>query len=68
MPQKTDITEHADGELSLIFMNDEGLYLSLGFSTWDQIKEFANDYFIFTDDQLTDLNETYEEENENGDA
>lgn len=68
MSDKQDLTEHGDGELSMWFMNDETLYISMGSSSWESIKLVAGELFIYTSDQLTDLEETFEEENENGDA
>ena len=63
---KTDITHYGDQELSLLVLNDPFLYMEFTRAViredfamlMDTIKEF----FVFNDDQLEDLKETFKEE------
>lgn len=61
-----NITQYSDSELSLNFMNDEGLYNSLRhaarYNNWDMVTTLVDDLFIYTPDQLQDLKNTFEEE------
>lgn len=63
----TDVTMYSDGELSLQFLNDEGLYnmmrgyLRFG-RPFDRFTEEVDQYFTYTPDQLSDLEDTYYEE------
>ena len=63
---KTDITHYADQELSLMFLNDEFLYKELMRAVireyFAMLIDIANEFFIFNDDQLEDLKETFKEE------
>jgi hypothetical protein len=62
---RNDIRHYSDEELSINFMNDEGLYSILqNASSFDEIKELADELFICTLDQLDNLKETWEEEQE----
>jgi hypothetical protein len=47
---KTDITMHSDDELSLIVMNDEGLYNERHRRNF--INSTIREFFVFTDEQL----------------
>lgn len=49
---KQDLREFSDEELSLIVMNDEGLY---NMRHRSQFLEMLNDLFIFNDEQLAVL-------------
>ena len=61
-----DITMYSDEELSLLFMNDESLYNDLMAcvrrSRFDYLEEIVKDNFIFTPEQFTDLEETFNNE------
>lgn len=52
MISKEDLTQYSDQELSLRVFNDEGLYRMRRNS---QFIGFLNDIFIFSDDQLEEL-------------
>jgi len=56
MGNKTDITGYSDSELSLLVMNDEGLYNAarrLHFR--GSVEVFASEFFIYTDEQFEEL-------------
>lgn len=63
---KTDITHYADQELSLMFLNDEFLYNDFMRAVirkdFAMLMDTASEFFIFNDDQLEDLKETFKEE------
>lgn len=63
---KTDITHYADQELSLMFLNDESLYndfmRAVVRKDFAMLMDTASEFFIFNDDQLEDLKETFKEE------
>ena len=63
---KTDITEYSNEELSLYFMNDEGLYNNLQFAVrrdnFKYLESIADELFIYSDEQLDDLKNTFDEE------
>jgi len=62
----TDITHYSDQELSLMFLNDEVLYKELMRAVkrddFTIIKEICDEYFIYTEDQLEDLIDTFNDE------
>ena len=62
----TDITHYSDQELSLMFLNDEFLYRELMRAVIREdftiLEEVAREFFIFNEDQLEDLKETFKEE------
>lgn len=61
-----DITHYSDQELSLMFLNDEVLYKELMRAVrrddFTIIKEICDECFIYTEDQLEDLIDTFNEE------
>ena len=61
-----DITHYSDQELSLMFLNDEFLYRELMRAViredFTMLEEVAREFFIFNEDQLEDLKETFKEE------
>jgi hypothetical protein len=57
--EKQDLTEYSDSELSLLVFNDEGLYRMRKNS---QFLGLLNDLFIFTDEQLAELEKDLDEE------
>jgi hypothetical protein len=64
---KMDLRHYGDGELSLWFMNEEPLYRELrrvaayGQQFWE-IENYARELFEFTDEQLADLEQTFNAE------
>lgn len=56
---KQDITEYSDSELSLIVMNDEGLYRMRRSSN---LRAELEQVFIFTDEQWDELAQDLQEE------
>lgn len=58
---KQDLREYSDGELSLIVYNDEHLYRMRNNS---QFLGYINDHFLFTDEQLEELEKDLEDEND----
>ena len=62
----TDITHYTDQELSLMFLNDEFLYKELMRAVirvdFAMLEEVAREFFVFNDEQLEDLKETFKEE------
>lgn len=62
----TDITHHSDQELSLLFLNDEFLYKQLNRAViredFTMLEDTAREFFVFNNDQLEDLKETFKEE------
>ena len=65
---KTDITQYSDEELSLLFLNDEGLYNEMQRAVrrdnFSMIKELAEELYHFTPAQMEDLEETFTNEME----
>ena len=63
---KTNITHYADQELSLMFLNDESLYNDFMRAVirkdFAMLMDTASEFFVFNDDQLEDLKETFKEE------
>lgn len=63
---KTDITHYSSQELSLQFLNDEGLYRdfmrAVRRNSFSYLQDIADEYFIYDSDQLEDLRETFEDE------
>lgn len=65
-----NITHYSSEELSLHFLNDEGLYHELECAArkstvakgCNYIKEVVDMYFVYTSEQLDDLFETVENE------
>jgi hypothetical protein len=64
--KRQDLTNYSDNELSLLFENNEGLYQDLIYwsrrENFQAVKEIAELYFIFTEAQLNDLQDTFETE------
>jgi hypothetical protein len=62
----TNITHYADQELSLMFLNDEFLYMHFIKAVirvdFAMLEEVARECFVFNDEQLEDLKETFKEE------
>ena len=62
----TDITHYGDQELSLMFLNDESLYndfmRAVRRDNFGILEDTAREFFVFNDDQLADLYESFEEE------
>lgn len=62
----TDIKHYSDQELSLMFLNDEVLYKELMRAVrradFTIVKELCDEYFIYTEDQLEDLIDTFNDE------
>lgn len=58
-----NITQYSDQELSLLFMNDEGLYNSLmsaaRYNDFNSVQQIAEDQFIYTGAQLEYLRDTF---------
>lgn len=56
---KQNLTSYGSGELSSWFQNDEGLYnqwmRAVGHGDFSEVKELANELFIYTDEQLNEL-------------
>ena len=61
-----DITHYSDQELSLMFLNDEVVYKELMRAVrqndFTLIKEICDELFIYTEDQLEDLIDTFNDE------
>ena len=62
----TDIRPYSDQELSLHFLNDEGLYRELmkgvRLNRFSYVRLVADECFIYNEDQLDDLEETFNAE------
>jgi len=62
----TDIKHYSDQELSLLFLNDEFLYRELMRAVrrndFTIVKELCDEYFIYDEDQLEDLKDTFNDE------
>jgi hypothetical protein len=62
----TDITHYSDQELSLMFLNDEFLYKEFMRAViredFAMLEEVARQFFVFTEDQLEELAETFKQE------
>jgi hypothetical protein len=62
----TDIRHYSDQELSLLFLNDEVLYKELMRAVrrtdFTIVKEWCDELFIYTKDQLEDLSDTFNDE------
>lgn len=62
----TNIKHYADQELSLLFLNDEFLYNEFMRAViredFAMLEEVARDFFVFNDDQLEELKETFKQE------
>jgi len=57
-----NITQYSDQELSLLFMNDEPLYRAACCAgSADELKELADEVFIYTPEQLTELEQDFSE-------
>lgn len=63
---RTDITHYGDQELSLMFLNDEFFYNDFMRAVirkdFAMLMDTASEFFVFNDDQLEDLKETFKEE------
>jgi hypothetical protein len=61
-----DIKHYSDQELSLMFLNDEFLYRELmraiRRADFTIVKELCDEYFIYSEDQLEDLIDTFNDE------
>lgn len=61
-----DISHYSVEELSLLFLNDEGLYRELMRAVrrndFSIIKELCDELFVYSEDQLDDLRETFNAE------
>jgi len=61
-----DIKHYSDQELSLSFLNDEFLYRELMRAVrrndFTIVKELCDEYFIYDEDQLEDLKDTFNDE------
>jgi hypothetical protein len=61
-----DITHYSDQELSLMFLNDEPLYKEFMRAViredFTMLQEVATEFFIFNEEQLEDLKETFKQE------
>jgi hypothetical protein len=59
----TDITHYSDQELSLLFLNDEFLYKELiravRCERFNHIKDLCDELFIYSEEQMEDLIETF---------
>lgn len=66
MIQKQDIRHHSDSELTDIVINDETFYLLLRSCVkrdrFEELKEEIDRYYIYSDEQLNDLQETFNDE------
>ena len=62
----TDIRHYSDQELSLLFLNDEGLYTefrrAVRRADFTIIRELCDEIFDYTQDQLDDLVDTFNDE------
>jgi hypothetical protein len=62
----TNIKHYADQELSLLFLNDEFLYNEFMRAViredFAMLEEVAREFFVFNDDQLEELKETFKQE------
>lgn len=62
----TDITHYSDQELSLLFLNEEELYRELMRAVrrndFNIVKDLCDDYFVYSEDQLEDLRDTFNNE------
>jgi ribosomal 50S subunit-associated protein YjgA (DUF615 family) len=63
---KTDLTAWSDSELTDWTQNDESLYIEymkgIRRRNFEPLKEMVSELFIFTEDQLTDLEMTFNAE------
>ena len=63
---RTDITHYSDQELSLLVLNDPFLYMEFTRAViredFAMLMDTINELFVFNDDQLEDLEETFKEE------
>jgi hypothetical protein len=61
-----DISHYSDQELSLMFLNDEFLYREFMRAViredFTMLQEVATEFFIFNEEQLEDLKETFKQE------
>ena len=62
-----DITMYGERELSLQYLNDEPLYRDMQRSlrrgrSFDEFRQQVDEFFTYTPDQLSDLEDTYYEE------
>ena len=62
----TDIRNYSDQELSLLFLNDEGLYKdfmrAVRRADFTIIKQLCDEIFDYTEDQLDDLVDAFNDE------
>ena len=62
----TNITNYSDQELSLMFLNDEFLYKEFMRAViredFAMLEEVAREFFVFNDEQLEELKETFKQE------
>lgn len=66
MIQKQDIRHHSDSELTDIVINDETFYFLLRSCVkrdiFEELKEEIDRYYIYSEEQLNDLQETFNDE------
>lgn len=67
---KTDIRHYSDSELSLIVMNDEGLYRMAHKRSVsiEAIKDLIGELYLYTAEQMADLIETIEADRAESDS
>ncbi len=55
-----DLTMYGEQELTLQFLKDTGLYdLACSIESPSELKDLADEFFIYTDDQLAELERDY---------
>lgn len=57
--KKQDLTKYSDSELSLVVMNDEGLY---NMRHQQNLRHTLEEFFIFTDEQWNELEQDLKDE------
>jgi len=66
MGTKNNITNYSDRELSMLFLNEQGLYNDLIRAVkredFSILQEVADEFFIYTPEQMEDLKETFQNE------
>jgi len=62
----TDIRHYSDQELSLVFLNEEPLYKTLMTAVrrndFSIVKELCDEAFIYNEEQMQDLRDTFNDE------
>lgn len=55
-----DLTNYSDQELSLLFLNDEPLYLAARQAgSINELKQIADDFFVYDEAQMTELEQDF---------